>query len=132
MRPLNTFHCAKEGKTNIYSCAFCPPNRPQTFNVVLDTGSSDLWLAGTQCQSCPTSTPSYQSSQSTSFRGTGQQGNIPLGTDVKISYGSGEVVGVTVADTVSVGGFNVSSQVFRTCAMRSNIFLVPHLFSSIR
>jgi len=51
---------------------------------------------------------------------------------VTIRYGSGAVAGVTVADTVSMGGFNVSSQVFRTCAVNSNIFSVSHLFRSIR
>ena len=49
-----------------------------------------------------------------------------------LSYGSGKVNGVIVADTVSMGGFNVSSQVFCTCAVNSNIFSVSHLFRSIR
>lgn len=115
------------------ACLVHPPNRPQSFNVVLDTGSSDLWLAGTSCPRCPSSTPTYQSAQSTSFQGTGQQGGIPLGSDVTIRYGSGAVGGVTVADTVSMGGFNVSSQVFRTCAVNdSYFFLVSHSFRSIR
>lgn len=49
-----------------------------------------------------------------------------------IRYGSGAVAGVTVADTVSMGGFNVSSQVFRTYAMNTNIFPLSHSFRSIR
>ena len=49
-----------------------------------------------------------------------------------IPYGSAQVEGVTVADTVSMGGFKVSSQVLRTCAVNNNIFPVSYSFRSIR
>ncbi|KII92711.1 hypothetical protein PLICRDRAFT_89263 [Plicaturopsis crispa FD-325 SS-3] len=79
----------------------------QTFNVILDTGSSDLWLASTQCRSCPSGTPEFDASKSTSIKaapGTNSQ--------VTISYGSGEVAGTLSSDTVSMAGFTVASQTF--------------------
>jgi len=85
---------------------------PQEFNVVLDTGSADLWIADTTCQRCSSSTPLFQSSKSTSFQGTGQQSNALLGQSVTIQYGSGTVSGITVADTVTMGEFTISSQAF--------------------
>jgi hypothetical protein len=41
---------------------------PQSFQVILDTGSSDLWLAGTECVSTTCQgIPRYQESSSSSF-----------------------------------------------------------------
>lgn len=41
---------------------------PQSFQVILDTGSSDLWLAGTECVSTTCQgIPRYQESASSSF-----------------------------------------------------------------
>ena len=42
---------------------------PQSFEVILDTGSSDLWLAGTECASTTCQgIPKYQESSSSSFQ----------------------------------------------------------------
>ncbi|KAI0786584.1 aspartic peptidase domain-containing protein [Abortiporus biennis] len=81
---------------------------PQTFNVVLDTGSSDFWLASTQCTSCSIGTPAYDPSKSSSFK----QSTNALGQaqSTNIRYGSGEVAGIIAAETVSMGGFTVPSQ----------------------
>ncbi|KIM45427.1 hypothetical protein M413DRAFT_24631 [Hebeloma cylindrosporum] len=93
-----------------------PANEPpQNILGIMQIASVDILLnvyllAGTDCQRCPSSTPLYKSSQSTSFLGTGQQGNIPLGQDVTIRYGSGAVAGVTVADTVTI--LHVSHDLF--------------------
>lgn len=80
--------------------------RPQQFNVILDTGSSDLWLAGAQCTSCPSGTPEFDTSKSSSFTSTGNQ-------EVTIQYGSGAVTGTLAQDSVSMGAFSVSQQTFR-------------------
>jgi cathepsin D len=93
------------------------------FNVYLDTGSSDLWLANTSCLGCLPSTPHYLPSKSNSFQGAGQQGNTSLGQNVTIIYGTGMVVGVAVADTVTMGGLEISSQIFGACDLYSKKFL---------
>ncbi|KAF9482266.1 acid protease [Pholiota conissans] len=91
----------------------------QTFGVILDTGSSDLWLAGTSCTRCDRQTPLFQSAQSSTFQtGTATSTNTNsnaapvLGQQVEIQYGSGAVAGQLSSDTVSMGGFTVSDQKF--------------------
>lgn len=79
---------------------------PQPFNVILDTGSSDLWLADTQCTSCDPSTPLYDTSKSSSIQQT-----TGAGSATTIRYGSGEVVGSIVQDVVSMGGFSIPNQI---------------------
>jgi cathepsin D len=78
----------------------------QPFNVVLDTGSSDLWLATTDCVSCPSSTPLYDPTKSSSSQQASQ-------SQIQIKYGSGAVEGTLAKDTVSLGGFSLS-QTFLT------------------
>jgi cathepsin D len=80
--------------------------RPQPFDVVLDTGSSDLWVTSSQCTACPIGAPEFDSSKSTSFAASS---NVQ---PVTIRYGSGSVEGVLGQDTVSMGGFTVAQQIF--------------------
>jgi hypothetical protein len=96
------------------SCHFCRPMqiltfcpiRAQTFNIIVDTGSSDLWVASTACAACPRSIPLFNPSTSDSFNATS------LGTT--ITYGQGRVTGQIVTDDVTMGVFSVPSQRFRT------------------
>lgn len=77
----------------------------QTFNVILDTGSSDLWVASSACATgCGQGTPKYNSGSSSSFSNQKQA--------VSITYGSGAVAGQLGTDTVSMGGFTVQAQPF--------------------
>ncbi|KZV80212.1 acid protease [Exidia glandulosa HHB12029] len=72
----------------------------QTFSVIMDTGSSDLWLAGPDCTSCEMTT--FDTSSSSSFETSD--------TAVRISYGSGQARGTIGSDTVTMGGFTVQGQ----------------------
>ncbi|KAK7052115.1 peptidase A1 domain-containing protein [Favolaschia claudopus] len=83
------------------------PVRPQTFNVILDTGSSDLFVLDSTCSQC-SNAPLFDSSKSSTF--SQQQTNKPT----IISYGSGSVEGFIGTDTVTMGSFTVSSQTFLT------------------
>lgn len=77
----------------------------QDFSVILDTGSSDLWVASTQCaQGCAKAKTKYSPSSSSSFTTQNET--------VSISYGSGAMEGIIAADVVSMGGFTVQSQGF--------------------
>ena len=84
------------------------PNSPQTFNVVLDTGSSDLWVTGKGCTSCTTGTPSFDYNASSTLQIGQDSTGQPV--SVSITYGSGAVGGYLVRDTVSMGGFQVQRQ----------------------
>ena len=88
-----------------------------TFNVILDTGSSDLWLAGSECTShsgCEDQVPLYDSTISASVQlknvSTPTEGSQPAGFNV--SYGSGEASGRLVSDTVEMAGYSVTNQTF--------------------
>ncbi|GMF25765.1 unnamed protein product [Phytophthora fragariaefolia] len=75
-------------------------NPPQYLDVVFDTGSSDTWIPGTNCDSCG-SHHQFDTQKSTTF----------LDTEEKFydAYGSGSVSGTVVVDTVTIGGYTVDS-----------------------
>ena len=77
---------------------------PQTLNVVLDTGSSDLWFTSTDCRSCA-GLPVFDPSKSSTIKQVSQD-------EIQIQYGSGSIAGIVVQDTVSMAGFNVVPQTF--------------------
>ncbi|EJD48177.1 acid protease [Auricularia subglabra TFB-10046 SS5] len=76
---------------------------PVPFNVILDTGSSDLWVAGTACTRCA-GVPLFDETQSSTFRNLTQP--------FQIQYGSGAAAGDLAADVVQMAGFEVPNQAF--------------------
>lgn len=78
---------------------------PVAFNVILDSGSADLFLIGSGCTSSTCSgIQAFDSSASSSFTSTGQA--------FAITYGSGTASGTLGKDVVQMAGFQVSSQTF--------------------
>lgn len=89
---------------------------PQTFNVILDTGSSDLWVANNDCSACPQDVTLFNPGSSSSLSQSQQS--------IQISYGSGEVAGSVATDTVSMGGFTITGQTFTLVNQITSNFLV--------
>ncbi|NP_001003194.1 renin isoform X1 [Canis lupus baileyi] len=76
---------------------------PQTFKVVFDTGSANLWVPSTRCSPLYTACEIhclYDSSESSSY--------MENGTTFTIRYGSGKVKGFLSQDMVTVGGITVT------------------------
>lgn len=78
---------------------------PQNFKVVLDTGSSNLWVPGSECNSiaCFLHTK-YDSSASSSYKKNG--------SEFEIRYGSGSVSGYISQDTLTIGDLTIPKQDF--------------------
>lgn len=80
---------------------------PQYFNVVLDTGSANLWVPSAKCPwwelACDLHNK-YDSSKSTTY--------VANGTQFQIQYGSGSMSGFLSQDNVMIGGLTAKGQVF--------------------
>jgi len=77
----------------------------QTFNVIYDTGSSNLWVPSKQCSFLKCWLHhKYDPTKSSSY--------VKDGREFKVQYGSGPAEGVLDRDTVVVGGVSVPNQTF--------------------
>uniref|UniRef100_A0A093XVD3 Vacuolar protease A n=1 Tax=Talaromyces marneffei PM1 TaxID=1077442 RepID=A0A093XVD3_TALMA len=78
---------------------------PQNFKVVLDTGSSNLWVPSSSCNSIACYLHSkYDSSSSSTYKKNG--------SDFAIQYGSGSLEGFVSRDTVTIGDITIKDQDF--------------------
>lgn len=80
-------------------------NPPQSFKVILDTGSSNLWVPSKSCTSiaCFLHTK-YDSSSSTSYKANG--------TEFSIQYGSGSMEGFVSNDDITIGDLTIKGHDF--------------------
>ncbi|KAJ7176893.1 aspartic peptidase domain-containing protein [Mycena filopes] len=73
--------------------------------LLLDTGSSDLWIASDACKSCKATVPLFP-----------QSTFVPAEMDVKLLYGDSltgtHAAGVIGSDTVTFAGISVNNQLF--------------------
>jgi saccharopepsin len=78
---------------------------PQIFKVILDTGSSNLWVPSVKCTSiaCFLHTK-YDSGSSSTYKANG--------SDFSIQYGSGSMEGFVSNDQLSIGDLVIQNQDF--------------------
>jgi len=78
---------------------------PQTFTVVLDTGSSNLWVPSTRCSSIACFLHRrYDADQSSTYKSNG--------TAFAIRYGTGSLEGVISNDVLTIGDLTIKGQDF--------------------
>lgn len=74
--------------------------------MLVDTGSSDVWIVGKVCSGCPTSVALYDNTASSTAVNKST-------ASTTIEFGSGTVEGYIFADTISMGSLSVSQGAFR-------------------
>jgi len=74
----------------------------QTFDFDFDTGSSNFWVASSQCSNCPVT--GYDHTKSNTYVSNGEY--------FSIQYGSGAVTGFLSQDTTQIAGLTVTKVVF--------------------
>jgi len=89
---------------SIYTAPVLVGTPPQKFNLILDTGSTDLWVPTLLCSTCAASIPKFNESASSTY--------TPSATIVTIRYGSGSVQGTRSQDVVGMGNFIVRDQTY--------------------
>ncbi|XP_062396467.1 pepsin A-like [Sardina pilchardus] len=79
---------------------------PQSFRVIFDTGSSNLWVPSVYCTSSPAckNHRKFNPDASSTFNSTTKP--------IQIQYGTGSMTGILGYDTLEVGGITVSNQIF--------------------
>ncbi|TFJ83444.1 hypothetical protein NSK_005284 [Nannochloropsis salina CCMP1776] len=76
----------------------------QAFQVIFDTGSSNLWIPSEDCLASCASKSKYDHDASDTY--------VENGAIFKIMYGSGPVQGYFSEDDVELGGLTISQQAF--------------------
>merc|ERR1712194_187848 len=73
----------------------------QTFKVIYDTGSSNLWVPSKTCSNCKAEGRKYDATKSTTYAKDGQS--------FALQYGTGSCTGFISQDSVGIGGQTITN-----------------------
>mmetsp|Transcript_56798 Transcript_56798/g.102011 ORF Transcript_56798/g.102011 Transcript_56798/m.102011 type:complete len:631 (+) Transcript_56798:1471-3363(+) len=85
---------------------------PQAMKCLVDTGSADLWVPSKRCKTCQNERYFHADLSSTFSPKLAMTAEGPRPEEVKVSYGSGDVLGYEVQDVLDFGGTQVPNQSF--------------------
>lgn len=86
----------------------------QTFRMLIDSGSADMWVPSTACQACGSTHQHLGSSDSDTF--------TALNTPFSIQYGTGNVAGNLASDNVGIAGLTITNYTFAVTTQESSDF----------
>ncbi|XP_071697565.1 aspartic proteinase A1-like isoform X2 [Rutidosis leptorrhynchoides] len=98
---------------------------PQTFTVIFDTGSSNLWVPSSKCIF---SIACYFHNR---FKGTKSATYTKIGDTLEINYGSGSISGFSSKDIVQVGDICVEDQDFIEVTKEGSLSFIVGKFDGI-
>ncbi|XP_069495859.1 pepsin A-like [Ambystoma mexicanum] len=91
-------------------------NPPQDFNVLFDSGSSNLWVPSVYCNSSSCANhKKFNPSSSTTFK--------PTNESISLTYGTGDLTGILGYDTLQVGSLVVTDQAFSLSYTEADFFV---------
>ncbi|KAM3579370.1 hypothetical protein VKS41_008229 [Umbelopsis sp. WA50703] len=103
------FNAAKQGGYAIDVSIGTPP---QNFSVILDTGSTELWVPGPNCPASECFGALFNTAASSTYVGT----TLPI----DLVYGIGSDNGTYASDTVQVAGYTVKNLTFGVISSAAN------------
>ncbi|RXW12361.1 hypothetical protein EST38_g13495 [Candolleomyces aberdarensis] len=111
-RATGTNYMVNQNGDSSYYGSLAIGTPPISYNVILDTGSADLWVAGSNCTIGCDDVPLFDPSSSSTFQNES--------TAFSITYGSGQAAGFLSQDIVQMAGFEVENQIFGVCVQVSS------------